>query len=169
MSPQPITRSGSIAWGVFLLLAGGVAFYFLKDISSSAFSSSDDPGPKTFPRILSILMMMGGVYEGVCSYRNRSEGGGILKCKQFLKNWGTDQGLRQVLILILALGLYIPALGLLGFTSASLGFSTLMMWRLGTRPLFSLIMSAVLVALIRWLFVVLFKVPLPESSLGIPF
>jgi tripartite-type tricarboxylate transporter receptor subunit TctC len=76
---------------------------------------------------------------------------------------------RNVAIVIASLAGYLLLLPRAGFSLSTLLFAGSLMCWFGSRWWTALFAAAVLTAVVRVVFVVLFKVPLPEGDLGLPF
>lgn len=150
-----------------IIIIGIAIFVIIVSLNFPLFILGDKklPGPNFFPVILSIILIITGGYEILIALRNMHTKIPAKSSKEYLKDWGNQ----NVLIIILSLILYVSFLKWLGFTLATFIFSLLLMIRLKTGWIRGTIFSTVVVIVIILLFVKLFKVQLPEGSLGIIF
>ncbi len=161
-------RRGTLLLGVSLLLFAAAALWFARDIGRVGIRGNNDPGPHFFPVLLATaLLIFGLMLIGV----------GLLARPQHpwvtaeAREDETQTGLhaRRWLILIGVLTLYIVSIPWLGFSLSTFAVAAgLMIW-LGNRWWLALIVSAVMVTVVKLLFVILFRVQLPVGQLGLPF
>ena len=124
------------------------------------------PGPNFFPVILSIILIIAGGYIILIALRDmRTKKLTTKPFREYLKDWGNQ----NILIIVFSLIIYISFLKWLGFILATFIFSLVLMVRLKTGWIRGLIFSTVAVIVIMLLFVKLFRVQLPEGSLGFIF
>jgi hypothetical protein len=172
------------AFGLFLICVGLFAWFFTRDITHSL-GDNHDPGPRTFPGGLGFLLAAGGVCLVIRSFYRGKKGNAPLPATPIAAptepppsgqeapgslpsaSLLTDRGNRDVLFLVLALALYLPAINWLGFSLSTFAFATVMMTRLGARWLLAVGMSILLVVAIYLLFVRLFRVQLPEPMFSL--
>jgi hypothetical protein len=171
MSGPPAHRGGGEFLGGALILAGALAIYWAGDIPNRTLGANQDPGPRAFPIGLGIFLILGGLYHlvgGLSRARNREAEPARASPLARTQAWLTAERHRDMLILVAALGLYIPAIPWLGFSLSTGLFAAGMMARLGTRWRWAVPVAIVLVAIIHLLFVNLFRVQLPPGRLGLP-
>ncbi len=162
-------RAGSLSLGLALCGVASVALYFSKDIRFTGLSAHGGVGPRAFPIGLGVCLLLGGIYEMACWLLAKplapaNGSGGQLRPLES-KSGGTV----NVLLVLASLAIYIPAITWIGFSLSSWLFATALMTRLGNRLYWSALTSAALVAMIKLLFLYLFKVQLPDGNLGLPF
>lgn len=150
-----------------IIIIGIAIFVIIVSLNFPLFILGDKklPGPNFFPVILSIILIIAGGYEILIARRSIHAKIPAKSPKEYLKDWGNQ----NVLIVILSLILYVSFLKWLGFTLATFIFSLILMVRLKTGWIRGTIFSTVAVIVIILLFVKLFRVQLPEGSLGIIF
>ncbi|MEJ5229034.1 tripartite tricarboxylate transporter TctB family protein [Pseudothermotoga sp. U03pept] len=145
--------------GVFLI---ALAIFVL--ISSSSFPNlvvrgEKLPGPKYFPSLLSILMILLGVFYIVSS---------IFKLRKREKNQidkSSKGQLSPLLVVLTSSILFVPVVQLVGTTVGVIAITFSMMVFFRVKWYYSAVISVTLALLIRLVFEVLFKVPLPEGTL----
>lgn len=168
MSADDSVSSARPAYGWFLIVVAGCALVFAGGIPSSGVGSNADPGPRAFPMALALVLLAGGVHQVATGSRwcRRLRGESASKESGEPIGFGSVwERWREVVILALALGIYVPVMPWLGFGISTLLFSGIMMMRLGVRWWIAASMAAGLVLGVKMLFGVLFKVPLPEGFL----
>ncbi len=159
-------KSTNIWFGIILIVIA--VFIIIISLGFPSFIVGDKklPGPNFFPVILSIILIIAGGYDILTARRGDMCAKIPAKSsKEYLKDWGNQ----NVLIIILSLITYISFLKWLGFILATFMFSLFLMIRLKTGWIRGTIFSTIAVIVIMLLFVKLFKVQLPEGSLGIVF
>lgn len=150
-------HTGDIWLGIFFLGTTLAVFLFSNSINSIGLGDNFDPGPKAFPIGLSILLAMGGAVE-------------FFKRKPFSGNKPDKSSeAKTVLLLLAAFAVYVILLPWLGFALSTAIMATAMMMLLGNPWWSALSLSLVLITIIFVLFVIFFKVPLPNGVLGMPF
>lgn len=150
-----------------IIIIGIAIFVIILSLNFPSFILGDKklPGPNFFPVILSIILIITGGYEILIALRDMRAKIPAKSSKEYLKDWGNQ----NVLIIIFSLITYISFLKWLGFILATFIFSLFLMIRLKTGWIRGTIFSTVVVIVIMLLFVKLFRVQLPEGSLGIIF
>jgi len=153
-------------WFGIIIVAIAI-FVIIVSLSFPSFIVGDKkfPGPNFFPVILSIILIIAGGYEILIAWRDMRAKKATKISKEFFKDWGNQ----NVLIIIFSLIIYVFFLEWLGFFLATFIFSLILMTRLKTGWIRGTIFSTIAVIVIMLLFVKLFKVQLPEGSLGIIF
>ncbi len=140
---------------------------------------NNDPGPRAFPLVLGICLVVGVAIElGRSSVKlfqrqDREPLTNTLDKSPDVESAPAQDfsamGVANFLILVAALSAYLVLMPWLGFSLSTLLFSTLLMWRLGVRPYWAALLSIALIVAIRMLFVWVFKVQLPEGVLQFLF
>lgn len=171
MNARPHTKSAGLSLGLSLVVFGALALLFSRDIGETGVGSANDPGPRLFPITLSAFLTLWGLVE---------TGRWV-----FGRVWIPQIGLQadvispavpapklnrwNVLLMIAALCVYIPAINWLGFSLCTFVLATgLILW-LGGRWWLAPIVAVVMVTVVKLLFVGMFKVQLPAGELGLPF
>jgi Tripartite tricarboxylate transporter TctB family len=184
------TAGTSRSIGPVVMLVGLLAILLSRGISRHRLGDNHDPGPRAFPVGLGVCLILGGALQTAYSGRHRKQrsaptataGESVERNDSISRPAGLEPSLDSqarpgffgrinfdVLILLAALALYIPAISWLGFSLSTLLFSLGLMRRLGTGWLLAGLMSLALVVAIHLLFVTLFKVQLPTGVWGMPF
>lgn len=122
----------------------------IKSAGYQTLGKNNDPGPFHLPKVLLGLLGITVVAETIRSRKEESK----------IEN-PNSKITGNPLLLLVALLIYLFLLPRLGFNITTFIFSTLMMWRLGSRIWAALLSSGILVAAIYALFTILFKVRLP--------
>jgi hypothetical protein len=158
-------KKTNIWFGV--IIVGIAIFVIIVSLNFPPFILGDKklPGPNFFPIMLSMILLILGGYEILIAWRDMRAKIPLKFSKEYLKDWGNQ----NVLIIIFRLIAYISFLKWLGFIFATFIFSLILMIRLKTGWIRGTIFSTVVVIVIMLLFVELFRVQLPEGSLGIIF
>lgn len=55
--------AGSFWFGVWLILIGGAFLYYAGQIQTLRLADENDPGPKSFPVVLSLVLLVGGAHQ----------------------------------------------------------------------------------------------------------
>ena len=168
-------RPGAVGWslGVVFLALGAAAAGLARLIPFTELGNNRDPGPRAFPTYLGLLLILGGAWELAAWWRNRRAA--PLSAESPPPDAPTpDTPLASVrnsdvVVLVGAVALYIPAMVWLGFSLGTLLFTSVVLRRLGARWPVILGTAIGLVLLVQLLFVQLFRVQLPIGSLGLPF
>lgn len=150
-----------------IILTGIAVFVIIISLGFPSFIVGDKklPGPNFFPVILSMILIIAGGYEILIAWRDIQAKKATKISKEYFKDWGNQ----NLLIIVFSLIIYVFLLEWLGFLLATFIFSLILMIRLKTGWIRGTFFSAVAVIVIMLLFVKLFKVQLPEGSLGIIF
>ena len=139
-----------------MIVVGSLAIWLSSEIVTSRIANEADPGSRAFPVALSLVLIAGGLAEGSAAVRGTRPG--IETDHRFAG------GRLNFVLMLFTLCVYVWLLSILGFASATLLFAFAWMWRLGSRPVSSLILSAILVLVIEVLFREVFHVQLPVGS-----
>ena len=159
---ESTTDRATAPWGfgVFLLLAGVVAIVLTGQMKVSGFTDAHDPGPDALPRVLAILMIVGGVTEVIRAVLNRRAPSDSLGAG--------DSGWSGCIVLVQVV-LYVALLPVLGFIVSTICFSVALLRWFGASWKLALSMAVSLVAVVSLLFSQVFEVVLPIGRLGLPF
>ena len=160
---QPQGRSsGDTSLSLFWIGLGLFFLWFSRDIPAANFTSEGDPGPRAFPQWLALTLVLGGTFE-LARQRFlpiRPERQPASKEDAPLKPF-------NALVVLVAVGLYIPMLPWIGFSIATLVLVTGLLRFLGSRWWLSVTVAFCLVVLIQLLFGYGFNVPLPTNHWGL--
>lgn len=161
----------SLSLGLSLVVFGSLALLFSRDIGETGVAGANDPGPRLFPVAMSAFLTLWGIVEtGRWAFRRFWKRQTGLAAEEISPSIpATDLNRWNVLLMILALCVYIPAISWLGFSVCTFVLATgLIVW-LGGRWWLAPIVAVVMVTVVKLLFVVMFKVQLPAGELGLPF
>lgn len=162
------------SFGVVLVVAGLLAVLLASGLEYHPLGDNQDPGPRAFPLGLGVCLLAGGVAELVQWARRRVK----TRCagSHEAASWFSSARSavvsprnRDAWLLVVGLGIYVPAIPLAGFAVSTFMFAGTAMWRLGTRWWMAGALGLLLVAVIQLLFGTLFHVQLPAGRLGLPF
>jgi len=171
MNDRLHTKPAGLSLGLSLVIFGTLALLFSRDIGETGVGSANDPGPRLFPVALSAFLTLWGVIETgrwvvnrVWSSRATSPLADTPTAvpAAALNRW-------NVLLMIAALCVYIPAINWLGFSLCTFVLATGLIVCLGSRWWLAPIVAVVMVTVVKLLFVGMFKVQLPAGELGLPF
>jgi hypothetical protein len=176
MNAEASNNSNSLSLGLALVGIATFALYFSKDISDTGLGTQGGLGPRAFPIGLSIFLLLSGVYQvghwGMAKLYDKkpleeaaARSGSGEPSRSTPIGWSDP----NVLIVIAAMAIYIPAISWLGFSLSSWIIASALMIRLGTRWWTAALTAAMLIVAIKLLFLYLFKVQLPAGTLGLPF
>jgi len=158
----------TVLLGLGLLVVAASALWFARDIGRAGIAGNRDPGPHFFPVMLAILMIVFGLTQIGSGLIGRVAKPSV-DSETDRDSLGTATGSFRWLILLAVLTVYVASIGWVGFSLSTLLLSAgLMVW-LGNRWWVALIVSAVMVIVVKLLFVILFRVQLPIGELGLPF
>ena len=162
MNQTRLRSTGDVSLSLFWIGLGLFFLWFARDIPQASFTSEGDPGPRAFPQWLGLALVIGGIWELL---------------RQRLGQEATAEGaadeaahsLRPLnaLIVLIAVGLYIPAVSWIGFSVATLMLVTGLLRFLGSRWWLSAAVAVSLLGLIQLLFGYGFNVPLPTNHWGL--
>jgi hypothetical protein len=163
--------SARLPWfGCFLVFAGLFGLWFGGSIRESGVSGGHDIGPRAFPFGLSILLLAGGIIDlATAIFPGGKRAAGNAGALSTSQTNAARSSHARVLIFLGALLVYVFALPWLGFNLATFLFSMGMLFLLRARWLAAMGFTLSILLLIHLLFVLLFKIQLPRSQLGIPF
>lgn len=124
------------------------------------------PGPKFFPSLLSVFLIISGIYEIILAllkkplFKNRK-----IPITELIKDWG----FQNFFILVLSIILYVPCIKLLGFFIGTTLIAVVLLYRLEVSPGKSFFVAISLSLIIMLLFEKLFKIQLPDGFFNITF
>lgn len=148
------SRNRSVSLGLLLLCLGLLALVFAPAATQTSLGNNADPGPRIFPFILSGILIIGGALEIALAVRE-----GINDRFRFTFN-------KRFAATTLLLFAFLPAIYWGGFFLATFVIATAIGMILGTRHWVAVLTATVLLAVIKVMFGILFKLPLPEGPLG---
>jgi putative tricarboxylic transport membrane protein len=159
---------GECLLGTALMLLAAVAFWFALDIGRTGTGGGHDPGPRFFPMLLSVLLLVSGTVQAAWGLFQRADS------RPADAEAGLDESLTKSrpyrwLILLAVLVVYVVAMAWVGFALSTVAMSAGMMVWLGNRWWVAVAVAVVMVVAVRLLFVVMFRVQLPTGELGLPF
>lgn len=171
------------SWGGVLVLTGCAAMILAARLEYTPLGDNQDPGPRAFPLILGMVLLLGGLIELASTWRGRrsevhqDNDRPASKAKAVdpmadipgAEAAATPPSSRDALIVLVAVGVYVAALGWLGFSLSTVLLVMGLMLRLGARWLTAALTAVGLVVVVQLLFVQLFRVQLPVGTLGLPF
>ena len=145
------------ALSFFFVLTGSAALVLARGIPVTGFQNEFDPGPRAVPTMVGVLLLVGGVFQGVQEVRREIAGS------------SSEMGLVSFWVTLAALTAYALVMPYLGFGIATFILISIMTYRLGSRWWVSVLFAIGLVLAVQLLFVNLFKVAMPQSAIGLPF
>jgi hypothetical protein len=160
--PSDRAPPASSPWFGLWLIA--VALFFLgfaTQIERLEISNENDPGPRAFPVVLSLTLLVGGAVQTVIGLR-----GGRSKRTAGMTDQESPAGGWDPLLLASGLLIFLFIVPMVGFYGPTFVFAALMTRRLGARWWAAGTTAVVLILVIRTLFVGVFRVQLPEGVLG---
>ena len=137
-------------------------------------TGNNDPGPLALPAVLGIALFCAACGEGVLRGARRRASGGpvpVVAAGVDETEGESPQGkapVRQLVGTVAVLFLYGAAVQILGFPLSTLLFVSGASWWLGARWWSALLCAALMVIVVRLLFVNGFEVQLPGGLLGLP-
>jgi len=161
MEEKERTGLCEVTFGPILVLIGVGVLFLSANIKTSAIADPSDPGPRSIPIILSSGLILSGITMAIQSLmmsRKAKKHDGFLTKKRDCKLVGQGFGLTAFSLL------YVYSWAFIGFATATLMFSFVLMKFWKVKALNSGLVSISLVILIHLLFVNLFKVPLPKGA-----
>ena len=155
----------SLPFAIALIILGGFCLFFGRQIGDSPLAGDHDPGPKALPLVLSGLLLIGGV--GGCIAGLAARHGQDAKPT---KDDETDAvGFGNAPAALAAFLVYVFAIPWLGFQFSTLVFVSGMLLWLGARWWSALLMAALVIGVVRFVFGNLMYVQLPEGDFGLFF
>jgi len=150
-----------------IILISIAIFIIIESLAFPDFISAGKklPGPSFFPRILSIILIVVGVYEILLTGGNEH----VIKREESFAEYFEDWENQNVLIVVLSLILYIFLLKWMGFVLGTFLFSSILMVRLKTGWLRGTVFSAIVVIIIILIFEKIFRIQLPKGFFRINF
>lgn len=164
LRPEMKEDPPSSSLGLILIGLGSVALAWCKDIQSLGLGNNHDPGAKAFPIALSLCLILGGVRELCVWFRHRPAG-----FTDPIRNAWKERPHRNLTLLLLSLVVYLPLMNWAGFTVSTFLLATALAGLLGARWWSAIAGSVLLVAAVKLLFGLMFRVDLPQGSLGLNF
>ena len=158
MNQEKNPATASLWFGVWLIAVASFFLYFAGDINRLPSSDENDPGPKAFPVVLGIVLLVGGVYQ--------VGAGWIATGSSPESSAASRRGLLDASILAFALLSFYFVVPWIGFYLPTFVFAFLITWRLGARWWSALLTAVVLLVVVYFLFVVAFRVQLPQGTIG---
>jgi tripartite-type tricarboxylate transporter receptor subunit TctC len=128
--------------------------------------TSSDPGPRFFPLLLAVGLIVGSAFVGTATSWRRMRLALPADVRERGVPWTQfwrERGKLDVVLLVLALPLYLLAVPWLGFFPATFVLATAMMVRLGVKWWIAAGVAAGMLLVVYGLFVVQFRVILPSS------
>lgn len=155
-------RSGA-SYGLLLVCIGVFTLIFVPRIRDPQLGDNKDPGPRAFPTALAVCLLAGGLAQAVNALRKApAERGEDVDIGNEYQ--GRTPAFRNpAVVLLAALIVYAGVMPWLGFSISTFLFAGGMMLWLGTRWWVALLLTVLMIAAIRLLFVSLFKVQLPAG------
>jgi len=117
----------------------------------------DEPGPAFFPQLIAIFFLISG---GLFIYRGRSSND-FVSFK--VKDIESGRGLFNLISVLILIGLYIYFFDILGFIESSFLFLIIVLSILDVGKLKSILVSAIVVFVMYYIFSELFLVPFPSG------
>ena len=154
--------AASIQFGVWLVAVAVFFLAFAGGIQRLDISSENDPGPRAFPIALSLVMLFGGIVQISLGVAQRKRSVSAARIDDNISR----RGAREALLLGVAILAYYLIVPQAGFYAPSFVFAWLMCWRMGASWWIGGLAAALLLLVIRVLFVGLFRVQLPQGAFG---
>ena len=144
MNQTQSRSSGDLSLSLFWIGLGLFFLWFSRDIPLASFTSEGDPGPRAFPQWLGLALVLGGLVEMVRQRMGQ-------RAPQQPIDEAEAQALRPFngLVVLIAVGVYIPALPWIGFSIATLLLVTILLRFLGSRWWLSATVALSLLILIQ--------------------
>lgn len=144
--------------GVVLIVLAIFVLIFSSSFPELVVRGERLPGPRYFPALLSILMILFGAFYIVSN---------IFKCRkrEKIREEASKRQVLPPLIVLASSVLFVPVIQLIGTTVGVIAITFSMMVFFRVKWYYSAIISVMLALLIKVVFEVLFKVPLPEGIL----
>ncbi len=160
----------NIVYGSILILLSIIVILISLEFPSYAVRGQELPGPSFFPQLISIFLILIGIYEIIVGILQtfklkKLKDEGLKKEEEVRKTVVTKKGLFNITVVIAGIILFVPFINLVGFKLGLLIFSTILMTTFGVRLLRALIYSAIVTVIIILIFDYLFKIPFPEGIL----
>lgn len=162
-SCAPEGRRHSVVLGAVLMLVFAFVWVETGGYPEDLMDARKITGPGTFPRLLSAILGMVGLWECWLAFRTGSW--------RLRFDWGkivADPGVRNILMVIAMTALFIPLTYYLGFAIGALVYMLSLMARLKAKPVIALICSFLAVVFVVFVFEHVFRVQLPTGILTEP-
>lgn len=160
-----MSKYKNLLYGVVLIALSIFVIMYSTGFPKYTVRGQELPGPSFFPTVLSIFLIVIGVYEILKDVVDN-----IKKKERKSKDDShiTKRGFINIIIVVAGIILFVPFIELVGFKLGAFVFAAALMWLLGVKILNSLIYSAVLTVVIVVIFELLFKIPFPQGYI-LPF
>lgn len=151
------TRTRTLSFPILLIGFGSVAIILAQSLPDFIQRGIQLPGPKLFPVVLGVFLVIAGIVELIQWFIAFSRGA----VTSFPR-----EGIGNVAAFLGAMVLFVIVLPTLGFQVSGLLFGTVVLRALGVQWIKAMLTSFFLVAIITLLFGVAFRVPLPWGMLS---
>ena len=128
-----------------------------------------DPGPFVLPIALAAVLLVGLVSQVFWSYRKPAPPPGVSETEDHSPEETEPAQNGFVVMIIAAMAAYLVLMPWLGFSIVTVFFAAGLIWRFGSGIGTSVLSAVLLTIVVKALFTIVFKVPLPEGELGLPF
>ncbi|MDR1874927.1 MAG: tripartite tricarboxylate transporter TctB family protein [Synergistaceae bacterium] len=156
-------RKSSVILGAALILICVFVWLETAGYPDDLLDARKMTGPGTLPRLLSLILGLVGVWESARAFRTGSW--------RFRVDWSAlffDPRNRNIRLVIVMTGLWIPLTQYLGFTAGSMIYVLSLMVRLKAKPWLAVVCSCLAVAFVVVVFNYVFRVQLPMGILTEP-
>lgn len=159
ISPSDRARS-RCGFAILLMIVAGVALGLSFVHVGGGFATQHDPGPWMLPRLLALVLLVGGAIQMLLEVRAKSpKVDSAIKPEESVPENRINKW--QLPLLVAGMALYVAALPWIGFVVATTVFGSLLMIALQVVWWRALLAGVILAIAGYGLFAVLFKVPLP--------
>lgn len=155
----------SFWFGLSLIVIAILVIYSCRGFPNFIVSGKKLPGPKFFPYVLCSFLIIGGLYEILIWFKARNVSREKKPFITILQDWGTQ----NIILLLLGILIYVPAIQWLGFAIGTILLATILLIRLKASWLKALTSSVILVVVIILIFEKLFRIQLPDGIFNITF
>lgn len=153
-------RKAKITFGLLLILISIVVIAMSSTFPEAVAAGKRIPGPGFFPTLISIVLIIGGIYQVIEGVKTKDNDSRKLEC-----NWGTV----NIALIVISLIAYSIIMQWLGYALSTLIFSVPLMVRLKTGKMKAVFYSIFVTAFIVLIFGQVFKIQLPMGTLGLPW
>lgn len=149
--------------GTLCIILGTVVLILTKSFPKGAASNMQLTGPAFFPNLLSVILIIIGVYEIIIGFVSKE----TQPYYSFTQLWRNIRQPKSITILVIIgmLIFFLAFINLLGFYAISLIFLLVVLWRLNIVWWKNLISSFVFLGIIYLIFGKLFTITLPSGIL----
>ena len=149
--------------GIFCILLGTIVLFLTRTFPKGAASNMQLTGPEFFPNVLSIILIIIGIYEIVYGFTLKSSEENLTAGQL----WSEIQKPKSITIFIIIgmLIFFVIFLKKLGFFTTSFVFLFVILWRLKIVWWKNIITTMVFLAVIYLVFVKIFSTRLPSGIL----